>query len=75
MKTTGTYSIKQYRCRTCGQMSSHGTNHWGAIYPYCNGCRSISILDCQEPVPEGFGIPEEWKIVKLGDICDIVEVK
>ena len=71
MKTRGAYSVKQYRCRTCGQMSAHGTNHWGAIYPYCSSCRSISILDCQEATPEGFGIPEEWKIVKLGDVCEI----
>lgn len=30
---------------------------------------------CLEAVPEGMGVPEPWKMVKLGDIADIVEIR
>ena len=69
--TTGKYSQKQYKCRRCGAIESHGTNHWGAIYPPCKTCswkhpmESQVIMDCLEPMPEGYDKPEEWKQVKL----------
>lgn len=71
MKTTGKYSHKKYKCRECNQTELHGTNHWGAIYPFCSNCRTITIWDCMEPIPEGYQMPVEWEIVKLGDICEI----
>ena len=75
---TGKYSQKMYKCRRCGHEELHGTNHWGAIYPFsCKGCswkhpmaRQVT-MDCLEPVPEGYDIPEEWKTVTLGDIVEI----
>jgi restriction endonuclease S subunit len=30
---------------------------------------------CNEPVPDGYGIPEKWKSVKLGDVCEVVTAK
>ncbi len=77
MKTTGKYSIKEYKCRECGAVEKHGTNHWGAIYPKCKSCKWKhpmqlgSIFDCLEPMPEGYEKPEEWKTARLGDICTI----
>ena len=75
-KTTGPYTHKQYKCRACGTISEHGTNHWGAIYPACRKgiCRGM-IHDCLEQMPEGYEKPEEWKMAKLGDVMDIVEVR
>ena len=75
--TTSAYSYKKYRCTSCGHVSEHGTNHYGAIYPRCNECgwkhpMQLSMVhECLEPVPEGMGIPTPWKIVKLSDICEI----
>ena len=77
MKTTGKYSVKLYKCRKCGKTEKHGTNHWGAIYNCCGWCRPgfSAVLDCLEAPPKGVGIPEEWKMVKLGDVCTITELK
>ena len=69
--TTGKYSHKPYRCTQCGREESHGTNHWGSIYPYCTTCITTTVWECLEAVPEGYSIPEEWKLVKLGDIAEI----
>jgi hypothetical protein len=69
--TTGKYSKKTYRCTQCGTVEDHGTNHWGKIYPHCKKCMTVTVWECLEPVPEDYGIPEDWKIVKLGDICEI----
>ena len=33
----------------------------------------IVAMECQEPVPEGMGIPEEWKITTLGEIAEIIK--
>lgn len=30
-----------------------------------------TVSECVEPLPEGWGRPEPWKIVKLGDIVEI----
>lgn len=71
MKVTGRYSVKPYRCTTCGREEQHGTNHWGDIYPHCRHCGTITVFECLEPVPEGYGVPEKWKICRLGDLVDI----
>ena len=75
MKTTGKYSHKLYRCTRCHYEMTHGTNHWGEIYPSCPCCQwkhpmeMGSIWVCLEPVPEGYTTPAKWKTVKLSDIC------
>ena len=79
--TTGKYSQKMYRCTQCGYESLHGTNHWGEIYPGCRECgwkhplQMGQVHKCLEEIPEGYDVPEPWKIVKLGDIVEIVEIK
>ena len=76
--TTGRISAKQYRCTRCGHEETHSTNHWGDIYPRCSGCSwknplsPIVVMECLEPIPEGFAKPEPWRIVKLGDIATVV---
>lgn len=74
--TTGRYSIKRYQCKRCGHESQEGTNHWGEIYSRCSNCSwkyplEATVKVCLEPVPEGYGTPEPWKIVKLGDVAEI----
>lgn len=74
--TTGPYSHKKYKCRRCGHERMIGTNHWGAVYSRCSECSwkhpmETDVSDCLDPRPEGIGIPEEWKVVKLGEICSI----
>jgi hypothetical protein len=77
VQITGKYSHKQFKCRECGNIQTEGTNHYGAIYIRCNCCSwksplsPIKIFDCIDPLPDGWGIPEEWKLVKLGDIAHI----
>lgn len=74
--TTGAYSIKPYKCNNCNHEFETGTNHWGEIYtcPLCQRLGNGAIAQCLEPVPEGYGVPEKWKLVKLGDICEIHEI-
>lgn len=72
--TTSKYSYKNYKCTKCGRESKHGTNHYGFIYPPCPACRNIEH-ECLDPVPEGMGIPEKWKIVTLGELCTIKTVR
>lgn len=31
----------------------------------------IVAMQCQQPVPEGIGIPEKWKIATLGEVAEI----
>jgi restriction endonuclease S subunit len=33
------------------------------------------VHKCMEEVPKGWGTPEPWKRVKLGDIAEIKEIK
>lgn len=85
MPTIGKYSYKDFKCRHCGHVKKIGTNHWGECYslgnynscPACGWKRpmDVTIWDCIEPIPEGYTKPEPWKIVKLGDICEIIERK
>jgi DNA-directed RNA polymerase subunit RPC12/RpoP len=70
-KIRGKYSKKDYRCTKCGHTVFRGTNHWGEIYPMCRYCNEITVHECLEPVPEGYGVPEPWKIVTLSEICEI----
>lgn len=77
MPTTGAYSNKKYRCKSCGFESMIGTNHWGECYPRCVKCgwkhpiETGQVHECLEQPPEGFSKPEPWKHVKLGDIAII----
>ena len=71
MKTTGKYSYKMYKCNKCGYKHSIGTNHWGEVYSLCPKCKH-NVQTCLEQPPEGIGIPEPWKMVKLSDICEII---
>ncbi len=68
---TGKYTCKTYRCTGCGTEKQIGTNHWGQCYPYCGKCNTITVWECLEPVPDGYGVPEPWKLVSLGDVCEI----
>lgn len=78
---TGKYSIKEYKCPRCGAIEKHGTNHWGEIYVSCKSCswkhplEYLVVMECQEPLPEGYDKPTPWKMVKLGDIYEIKEGK
>ena len=71
IKITGQYSQKPYQCSGCGKEETRGTNHWGDIYPYCQSCRSVTVWNCLEAIPDGYVKPKPWKIVKLGDIVSI----
>jgi hypothetical protein len=63
--TTGKHSVKPYRCTGCGSEKEFKTNHWGAIYPYCSVCVNVTVWVCEEPLPEGYDIPEPWDIVEI----------
>lgn len=75
--TTGKYSVKDYKCLTCGNIEKHGTNHWGKIYNLkCKACGwknplELQSFKCIEPCPDTHGVPTEWQTVKLGDIVEI----
>ena len=71
MQTKGKMSTKEYECTNCGLIKRSSTNHYGEIYLHCKSCEELHPYKCNEPLPEGWGIPEPWKIVKLGDICEI----
>jgi DNA-directed RNA polymerase subunit RPC12/RpoP len=81
MKTTSKYSVKNYECTECGHQSRQGTNHYGQIYIKCSKCGWKKpmvfqmVHKCLDPLPEGMGIPEPWKSVKLGDVVEIVTLK
>lgn len=76
-KITGKVTTKTYKCLECNHESQHSTNHYGQIYCRCNNCSwkspmsPIKAMECQEPLPEGWERPENWKIVKLGDVVEI----
>jgi hypothetical protein len=80
LPTTSKYSVKKYKCTSCGYISNHGTNHYGQIYPRCRECGWNHPMEigqvhvCLESVPEGMGVPAPWKTVKLGDICSVKSV-
>ena len=73
--TTGKYSVKPYNCDECDALRYTGTNHWGKFYnTRCNECYAFASWSCAEPAPNGYSLPEEWKVVRLGDLVDIVSV-
>lgn len=77
--TTGKVSPKRYQCSDCGAVETHSTNHWGEIYPRCRSCgwkkpmAGAQRFVCLELCPPTHDLPEPWKLVKLGDIVEIVE--
>jgi hypothetical protein len=81
--TTGKYCEKRYKCKECGHEKMIGTNHFGECYslgnynacPQCPPFKRPTTWVCAEPLPEGMGTPEPWKMVKLGDIAEIVKGK
>ena len=66
---TGKISVKPYKCVGCGKEQKQATNHWGYTYSRCT-C-GMSEWECQEPVPEGMGIPEKWRRMRLGDLIQL----
>ena len=73
--TTGTYSMKDYRCQKCGHVEKHGTNHWGRIYlcnagRKCQSCGEPLIMDCVEPCPETHQLSEPWQATTLGELLE-----
>jgi len=66
---TGKISVKVYKCTRCGKEQNQATNHWGHTYGTCT-CGHHE-WECQEPVPEGMGVPEKWRLCRLGDVADI----
>ena len=67
--TTGKYSHKKYQCGNCGHEGLFGTNHWGEFYnTKCPKCNQMSVWKCMEKPPEGYGVPEPWKTVKIKDL-------
>jgi hypothetical protein len=77
--TTARVSVKRYQCVECKAIEQHNTNHWGEIYPRCRSCgwknpmAMAQRFVCLEPCPSTHDTPEPWKLVKLGDIVEIVE--
>lgn len=76
---TGKVSSKPYCCSECGHKEDHSTNHYGEIYIRCPKCSwksptsPIKTFTCQEPIPEGWGTPEPWKVLTLGEIAEITK--
>lgn len=78
--TTGPYSQKRYGCTHCGDVEMTGTNHWGEIYSRCRACSwrrpgQATVKVCLDPMPEGYAEPAPWKLVRLGDVANIVSIK
>jgi DNA-directed RNA polymerase subunit RPC12/RpoP len=81
MKTIEKCCTKNYRCTECGHESKQDTNHYGEIYIRCSNCSwkspmsPMQVHECLDPLPEGMGRPEPWKIVRLGDVAEIVQAR
>jgi hypothetical protein len=78
LQITGDMTPKRYRCE-CGYESVHSTNHYGSFYDHCPKCSwkspmsPIKVHACLEPLPDGWGRPEPWKMVELKDIATIIK--
>jgi hypothetical protein len=60
------YSLGNYnRCPSCGPLPPNKRRPQAVQYP-------ITTWVCQETPPEGYGKPEPWKQVTLGDVAEIV---
>jgi len=81
VKTIGKCTPKKYKCTRCGHVSLHSTNHYGDIYPRCKNCgwkhsmEMGQVHKCLEKLPKGWKKPTPWKMVKLGDVCEITKLK
>lgn len=83
-RTTGKVTYKLYRCAHCETEHKVSTNHFGEVYSRCPNPNCVSrrpVVNathkpprhvCLEPLPEGWDRPTPWKIVRLGDIADVV---
>lgn len=77
-------SAKPYKCSHCGHKTTQSTNHYGQTYSFgnynkCPNCgwkrpMEITVWEYDGVMPEGEKVPEPWKIVKLGNICDIPDI-
>jgi hypothetical protein len=84
VKVTGAVTAKLYKCVHCAEESVQTTNHYGETYSRCKNFQCVSRLpnenarytpprhECLSPLPEGWGRPEPWKQMKLGDICELI---
>lgn len=71
---------KEYACKTCGHKKVIDTNHYGECYsfgnwnrcPKCIPSNLPTVWVCTESPPDGMGVPEPWKIARLGDVATIV---
>ena len=82
--TTGKVTTKRYRCAHCSAEHDVATNHYGEVYsrcpnssclsrrPSCNSTYQPPRHVCLDELPQGMGRPEPWKVVKLGDVLEIV---
>lgn len=73
LQTTGKVTSKKYRCLRCGHERMESTNHYGKIYSACPNCSwkhplEANVSECLDPLPEGWGRPADWTVVKLGDL-------
>lgn len=83
MKTASTLCYKPYKCSQCGFEKQIQTNHFGECYslgnynacPNCAPFKRPTTWICQLDCPPDMQKPAPWKIVKLGDICEIVKIK
>ena len=76
MQITGKITDKRYKCTSCGHEHTLSTNHYGETYGCCPSCGWKHRLGpgrhvCLETLPEGWGTPAPWAIIKLGDLCAI----
>ena len=76
MATTERVRKKAYACKACGHEKELETNHYGECYsfgtytmcPNCHDAEQVTVWVCQEAPPEGMGVPEPWRRVRLGDL-------
>lgn len=77
--TTEQIRLKTYRCSRCGAETQIETNHYGQCYslgtyhvcPRCPPFTRPTTWICCEPCPPHMEPPADWKIVKLGDLCEV----
>ena len=69
---------KPYKCAACGYEKQIETNHFGKCYSWgsynrCPKCPplQITVWLCVDALPPDAWVPEDWLIVKLGDIAEI----
>ncbi len=65
--TTGKVSSKAYQCTTCGAEKEEKTNHWGDIYIHCDVCRTTTVWECEDEIPEEYKKPEPWDLEPMAN--------